>query len=266
MSKTHLLIGIFLLMLLAVYSLLFLGLDETPIPQTVSENNPVYQETKKNPEKEIAPLQKRRGRDLKRGLKRIGEDPTADVRMDKSESEEKEFIAAPQDHPKYIEEIKEKIYERNIESVDQIALLDELVETGDKDTREFWGDGWTSVDDWKKSDNGFKLEKKDDGAMVFNPDEATASKYTFFENPRDYTYDEVNKEFVNEVDYYGKTIYNVAKFINDDVLVMMTISGTKVDLNIYQKNAGQQPDGVVKSGDTAPGDRTPMDIGKLRRN
>ncbi|MEZ4568279.1 MAG: hypothetical protein R2860_15405 [Desulfobacterales bacterium] len=36
------------------------------------------------------------------------------------------------------------------------------------------------------------------------------------------------------------SIYNVAKFINDDVLVMMTISGEKVDMNIYQKNAGDQ--------------------------
>jgi len=95
------------------------------------------------------------------------------------------------------------------------------------------------VDDWKKKTNGFKLEKNDNGDLVFSPDEQTARMYTFFENPQAYTYDEENKEFVNEVDFYGKTIYNVAKFINDDVLVMMTISGRKVDLNIYQKHAAQ---------------------------
>ncbi len=143
------------------------------------------------------------------------------------------------EYPKYIEEIKQQIYDRQIESVDQIPLLDELVQTEDKDVRQFWGDGWSSVDDWKKEENGFKLEKKDDGSMMFNPDAATARKYTFFETPKSYKYDPEHKEFVNEVDYYGKTIYNVAKFINDDVLVMMTISGSKVDLNIYQKDAGQ---------------------------
>ena len=54
-----------------------------------------------------------------------------------------------------------------------------------------------------------------------------------------YVYDAENRAFVNEVDYYGKRISNVVKFINDGVLVMMTISGSKVDLNVYQKNAEQ---------------------------
>jgi len=142
-------------------------------------------------------------------------------------------------YPQYIEDIKKQVYEKQIESVDQIPLLDDIVQTGDKDVRQFWGDGWSSVDDWKKEENGFTLEKKPDGSLVFNPGPATARKYTFFETPKTYKYDAEHNEFVNEVDYYGKTIYNVVKFINDDVMAMMTISGQKVSLNLYQKDAGQ---------------------------
>lgn len=241
MSKKHIAIGAVLLMLLAVYSILFFRLDEAPsVPERISGIRTDDSTAAENVEKQIASLQKKRGRALKRAGRPAEGKSTAAPLIAAKSPENEGTEKSPVDQPKYIEEIKEKIYERNIDSVDQIALLDELVQTGDKDTRQFWGDGWTSVDDWKKNSNGFKLEKTDDGTMIFNPDEATARKYTFFENPRAYTYDEVNKEFVNEVDYYGKTIYNVAKFINDDVLVMMTISGTKVDLNIYQKNANQQ--------------------------
>jgi hypothetical protein len=143
------------------------------------------------------------------------------------------------EYPKYIEDIKKQVYERQIESVNQIPLLDEIVQTREADVQQFWGDGWSSVDDWKKEENGFILEKKEDGTLVFNPGPATARQYTFFQTPQTYQYDAEHKEFVNEVDYYGKTIYNVVKFINDDVMAMMTISGTKVDLNLYQKNAGQ---------------------------
>ena len=113
------------------------------------------------------------------------------------------------------------------------------IETGDADTRGFWGDGWSGVDDWKRSSNGFSLEKADDGTLIFIPDEETTRIYSFFENLEVYTYDEENRAFVNEIDYYGKTIFNVVKFINDDVLAMMTISGSKVDLNLYQRSAGQ---------------------------
>jgi hypothetical protein len=144
------------------------------------------------------------------------------------------------DHSDDIEEIKRGIYEREIESVGRLHLLDDLVQTGDADTRGFWGDGWSGVDDWKRSSNGFRLEKTDDGTLIFIPDEETARTYTFFENLEVYTYDEENRAFVNEIDYHGKTIVNVVKFINDDVLAMMTISGRKVDLNLYQRNAEQR--------------------------
>lgn len=134
-----------------------------------------------------------------------------------------------------IEEIKEQIYAMEIESIDRVHLLDELVQTGDRDTRELWEEAWGGVDDWKSTHNGFHLERNDDGSLVFIPDEATTRMYTFFENLEIYAYDEERKEFVNEVDYYGKRIYNVIKFIDDEALAMMTISGAKVDLQIYQK-------------------------------
>jgi hypothetical protein len=138
-----------------------------------------------------------------------------------------------------IEEIKRQVYEREIESIERIHLLDELVQTGDADVRKFWGADWNGVDDWKRASNGFRLENADDGTLIFIPDEETARTYTFFENLEVYTYDEANRAFVNEIDYYGKTIVNVVKFINDDVLAMMTISGRKVDLSLYQRNAGE---------------------------
>jgi hypothetical protein len=153
------------------------------------------------------------------------------------EEDEPESRAAHR--PSDIEEIKREVYQREIESVERLHLLDELVQTGDADTREFWGDGWSGVDDWKRSSNGFSLEKVDDGTLIFIPDEETARTYTFFENLEVYTYDETNRAFVNEIDYYGKTIFNVIKFINDDVLAMMTISGGKVDLNLYQRDSEQ---------------------------
>ena len=41
---------------------------------------------------------------------------------------------------------------------------------------------------------------------------------------------------MNEVDYYGKPVVNVVKFLRDDVLVRMTVSGEKVDLNLYEQD------------------------------
>lgn len=144
------------------------------------------------------------------------------------------------DYPETIEEIREQIYDLNIEHVSDIELIDEIVQTGDADTRPFWEADWASADSWKKKSNGFSLEHNDEGKLIFSPDEQTARAYTFFENPLEYTYDEVNREFVSETDFHGKPIYNVAKFIKDDVLVMMTISGEKVNLQIYDRNAGQE--------------------------
>jgi len=132
-----------------------------------------------------------------------------------------------------IDDIKHEIYEREIESVDRLHLLDELVQTGYTDTRTYWDRDWSGVDDWKEDQNGFSLQKTGDGTLIFHPDEKPMALYTFYESLEPYEYDPETHEFVSEVDYYGKPIRNVLKFINEDTLVMMTISGTKVDLNIY---------------------------------
>jgi hypothetical protein len=59
--------------------------------------------------------------------------------------------------------------------------------------------------------------------------------YTFFETPKTYTYDATKREFYWEIDYYGKIISHRARFINDNVLAMMLISGNKVTLDLYAK-------------------------------
>lgn len=220
--------GYVLLVMLFIGGVLFFkyGIETADKTPYVNETELASRSTEKAPAPEPLPaVQPARDKPQKK--------PTLKKRpIDEPAAEKKEY-------PKYIEDIKEQVYERKIESVDQIPLLDEIVQTGNKDVRQFWGDGWSSVDDWKKEENGFTLEKKADGSLVFNPGPATARKYTFFETPKSYKYDAEHNEFVNEVDYYGKTIYNVVKFINDDVLAMMTISGQKVSLNLYQKDAGQ---------------------------
>jgi hypothetical protein len=148
--------------------------------------------------------------------------------------DEKEPEAAVE-HPKDIEEIKKQIYALEIEDVDDIPLLDSVVQTGNVPTRDFWQGDWTSVDDNKADINGFYLRPQKDGTFVFFPDENTTRTYTFFETPRTYTYDPVKREFYWELDYYGKTISHRARFINDNVLAMMLISGRKVTLDLYAK-------------------------------
>lgn len=145
----------------------------------------------------------------------------------------------PAEHPKDIEAIKKQIYDLNIEYVEDIPRLDEVVQTGNAPTKDFWKGGWMSVDDNKEEFNGFNLEPQKDGTFIFYPDEATTRTYTFFETPRTYVYDPVKKEFFWEMDYYGKTISHRARFINDNVLAMMLVSGRKVTLDIYQKQPDQ---------------------------
>lgn len=144
------------------------------------------------------------------------------------------------DHPKDIEEIKKQVYALNIEYVEDIPLLDTVVQTGDAPTRDFWQGDWVSVDDVKEEINGFLLAPQEDGTFIFFPDEATTRTYTFFEGPRTYTYDPARREFSWEVDYYGKTISHRARFINDNVLAMMLISGRKVKLDLYQRKPEEQ--------------------------
>jgi hypothetical protein len=155
---------------------------------------------------------------------------------DGMEPEEKPY------YPKTTEEIKQQIYSLGIETVEDLDLLDEVVQTGDADTSNLWSANWLSVDDWKGEDNGFRLEPQEDGTFKFFPDEETTRTYSFFETPKTYTYDKVNKEFYWEMDYYGKTIIHKARFINENVLVTMLISGDKVVLDIYEKNPDEEPE------------------------
>ena len=243
MQMKLILLGFTFFILLIFGCFLFFSIDEKPVQDFVHKkqstqnnkgntkqidlSNKEITTGKTNLAKSASPMKQNKQDELSENIIIDHDDPAGE----QAEAEPK--------YPDTIEGIKAQIYSKNIEDIEQIGLLDDLVQTGDADVKEFWGDDWASVDDWKKKTNGFRLEKNHNGDLVFSPDEQTSRTYTFFENPQAYTYDEENKEFVNEVDFYGKTIYNVAKFINDDVLVMMTISGRKVDLNIYQKNAAQ---------------------------
>jgi hypothetical protein len=233
MKKKSAISAIGLLILLAAAGVWFILLGEEPKREKAADGNTASQSPPVN--REVS--QKKPVRDLRLARKSLHGQSKESGLPDDADPIQNAAKSLSGGYSDSVEAIKKQIYEKNIDSVEQIPLLDDVVQTGDKDTREFWGNDWASVDDWKKDTNGFKLEKNKDGSLVFTPDPATASRYTFFENPQEYTYDEKNREFVNEVDYYGKTIYNVVKFINDDVLVMMTISGTKVDLQIYSKNA-----------------------------
>lgn len=134
-----------------------------------------------------------------------------------------------------VEEIREAIYARQIDHVDRLHLLDEFVETGDRDTRELWDTDWGSADDFKDVDNGFWLERGEDGSFYFVPDDETMGQYTFLEPVGAYVYDEEGAAFVRRIDYYGKPIVSGVKFLREDVLVMFVVSGDKVDLNIYEK-------------------------------
>ncbi|HOJ13179.1 MAG TPA: hypothetical protein PLS81_00205 [Deltaproteobacteria bacterium] len=134
-----------------------------------------------------------------------------------------------------IEEIKRRVYRLNIEDVDDLPLLDTVVQVKDKDVKPFWKGEWESVDDFKGSVNGFFLMPREDGTFVFFPDEETTKTYTFFETPKVYTYDPVKREFSWEMDYYGKRISHKARFITDDVLATMLISGSKVSLELYRR-------------------------------
>ncbi len=136
-----------------------------------------------------------------------------------------------------VETLKQAIYAHEIDTVAQLDLLEEFIQTDGQDTREYWETEWTGVDDWKRNSDGFSLERSSDGSLLFVPGEETARAYSFLESINAYEYDEASGTFVNEVDYYGKQIFNVVQFVREDVLLMMVVSGEKVDLNIYERGA-----------------------------
>jgi hypothetical protein len=213
MNKKHIVL-ILAGILLLVCGLYFFFADGTgPVPDAK-----VQREPQSEPQKTTHPPRER-SHDTDR----------AEVSIDEKEPE------AVKEYPKDIEEIKKQIYALEIEDVDDIPLLDSVVQTGDAPTKDFWQGDWASVDDNKADINGFYLRPQKDGTFVFFPDENTTRTYTFFETPRTYTYDPVKREFYWELDYYGKTISHRARFINDNVMAMMLISGRKVTLDLYQK-------------------------------
>lgn len=134
-----------------------------------------------------------------------------------------------------IEEIREAIYARQIDRVDRLYLLDEFVETGDADPREMWGTDWGSADDFKDENNGFALLKGENGSFYFVPDAETMRQNSLLEPLGAYEYHEDGGVFVQKTDYYGKPMMSALKFLREDVLVMMIVSGDKVDLNIYEQ-------------------------------
>ncbi|MDP6977978.1 MAG: hypothetical protein QF570_05165 [Myxococcota bacterium] len=141
---------------------------------------------------------------------------------------ESEWQTAP------VEEFKRALYELDIDSVDRLEELEAFVAIGDTDPRAFWDTDWTGIDDWKERPDDFRLERTDDGSLVFVPGEETRRAYTFFETMNEYAYDEATGEFVYETDFYGKPITNIVKFLREDVMVMMVVSGQKVDMNLYE--------------------------------
>ncbi|MGH0032647.1 MAG: hypothetical protein ACQGVC_22875 [Myxococcota bacterium] len=134
-----------------------------------------------------------------------------------------------------IEEMREAIYARQIDRLDRLHLLDEFVETGDRDTRELWETEWGSADDFKDEGNGFALQKGEDGRFYFVPDAATMRQNSLLEPLGTYEYHEDGKVFVQKTHYYGKPMVSALKFLREDVVVMMIVSGDKVDLNIYEQ-------------------------------
>lgn len=164
----------------------------------------------------------------------------ADARSSEEPADDREpgrHDAAPRDPDRWryadIEELKQALYALDIDSIEQLDLLDEFVTTDGEDPVELWDTGWAGVDDWKRYEDGFRLERTPDGALLFVPDEEAMRTYSFFESTNTFEYDDATQAFYNEVDYYGKPVVNVVKFLREDVLVRMTVSGEKVDLNIY---------------------------------
>lgn len=137
-----------------------------------------------------------------------------------------------------VEEFKRALYEIDVDSVDRLEELDAFVALGDTDPRSLWDTDWTGIDDWKEQPDDFRLERTDDGALVFIPGEQTRRQYSFFETLNEYSYDEATGEFIYETDFYGKPITNIVKFLREDVMVLMVVSGQKVDMSIYGPSQG----------------------------
>ena len=132
--------------------------------------------------------------------------------------------------PSSVDSIKQQIYSVNIEYTDDLDYLDDMVQPSAADPPALWNGSWVSEDDWKRYDDTFKIERDDSGNYRFIPEK---------DGTQSYTYDKEKKEFKWELNYYGKIITNKARFITDDVMVLMKISGEKVALDIYRRDLPQ---------------------------
>ena len=128
-----------------------------------------------------------------------------------------------------IEEIKKKIYNMNIEYIEDLESLEQIVQTGDADQADFWKGDWYSVDDWKRRHDSFQLEINEHGSFSF------ATEDRIHQTSQAFTFDNDKREFYWEEDYYGKIISHRAKFITPSTLLIIKTSGVKVNLDIYEK-------------------------------
>lgn len=133
----------------------------------------------------------------------------------------------------HVDRIKKQIYDINVEYIEDVPLLNDIVQDSAAEPLGLWEGKWVSVDDWKRYDDLFTIETDKTGAFKLVPDQDGAQSYH---------YDEEKKEFSWELDYYGKIITHKAKFISDDVMVLMKISGIKVALDIYTRIPNEQPE------------------------
>lgn len=129
-------------------------------------------------------------------------------------------------YPEGLEGIKQQIYDMNIEYIEDLDALDAAGQVTDQPPEVLWQGDWSSADDWKRRGDGFRIEQREDGTYALFPDSDTS---------RSYAWDDEKGEFAWEQDFYGKIITHKARFIDDDVLVLMKISGRKVALDIYRK-------------------------------
>jgi len=126
-----------------------------------------------------------------------------------------------------IESIKQQLYNYNIEYTDDLEYLEDMVQPSAANPPALWSGDWVSADDWKRYDDTFKIEKDESGNYRFIPESDGAKSYT---------YDKEKKEFVWEMNYYGKIITSKARFITDNVMVLTKISGEKAAVDIYHRD------------------------------
>lgn len=145
------------------------------------------------------------------------------------QSSELETDPEPVEEVETVESLKELITDIAVEYSDDIPLLNDLVQESASEPEELWEGEWVSIDDWKRNNDSFAVEKNEDGTFELIPDK---------DSNQSYSYNEETKEFEWVLDYYGKKITHKAKFLSEDVMVLMKISGIKVSLDIYKRDAG----------------------------